>query len=73
MYVHKRGLVHRDIASRNFLLNKHLTTYLCDFGLSVWQDENGNVVLTPEPKKCAIPIGRFKYISELAALEYTVS
>ncbi len=33
-YLHRHGIVHRDIKSHNMLLDKNLTLKLCDFGLA---------------------------------------
>jgi len=33
-YLHSKGIVHRDIAARNLLLNKHLEIRVSDFGMA---------------------------------------
>lgn len=35
MHLHKYGVIHRDIAARNFLLKHDLSTAICDFGLAL--------------------------------------
>ena len=34
MHLHKEGVIHRDIAARNFLLDAHNNVFVCDFGLA---------------------------------------
>lgn len=33
-YLHRHGIVHRDIKSHNMLLDKNYNVKLCDFGLA---------------------------------------
>jgi serine/threonine protein kinase len=33
-FLHKNGIVHRDIKSHNFLVNNYYQVKLCDFGLA---------------------------------------
>jgi len=48
MQAHREGVVHRDIATRNFLLGAKNHVYLCDFGLAL-QLAPGNEVGTAPP------------------------
>jgi serine/threonine protein kinase len=34
LHLHKEGVIHRDIAARNFLLDAHNNVFVCDFGLA---------------------------------------
>jgi serine/threonine protein kinase len=34
MHLHKEGVIHRDIAARNFLLDSRNNVFVCDFGLA---------------------------------------
>ena len=38
-YLHLQGIVHRDIKSHNFLIDKYLNVKLCDFGLARAKDD----------------------------------
>lgn len=40
MQVHESGYLHRDVASRNFLLDDTYQAHICDFGLSTFRPKN---------------------------------
>ena len=33
-YLHEKRVIHRDIATRNFLVDKNMKVLICDFGMS---------------------------------------
>jgi hypothetical protein len=39
-FLHTRGLIHCDVAARNFLLDSHHTVRICDFGLARFLPRN---------------------------------
>ena len=38
-YLHEKRVIHRDIATRNFLVDKSLKVLICDFGMSLYLPE----------------------------------
>jgi len=39
LHLHKEGIIHRDIAARNFLLNERFDVFVSDFGLARIKEE----------------------------------
>lgn len=51
-HLHEEGLVHRDIACRNFLLDEHLRAYVCDFGLSKFLNKSQTIGVADKVEMC---------------------
>ena len=47
VYLHKSGIIHRDLRCSNILLNEDWHIKISDFGVSVWFEKNGNMKKKP--------------------------
>ncbi|PRP73093.1 putative leucine-rich repeat receptor-like protein kinase [Planoprotostelium fungivorum] len=57
LHLHKEKIIHRDLAVRNILLNKHLEAKVADFGLSREQEN------TDEASQTQSKVGPLKWMS----------
>lgn len=54
LHLHRQGVIHRDIAARNFLLNEGLSVAVCDFGLALFVDKSGKGIRSEAERRADI-------------------
>ena len=63
-YIYSKKIIHRDIKPENLLFDDRGYVYLCDFGISIYENTTENISKRIGSKGYIAPEGNFSYLSD---------